>query len=72
MGEIAWTLIANGLGADVFDVDPATRELKHRKRLKFTRRLTREEALKVINTNFPKPSEDVRMAADVLGRFKRK
>jgi hypothetical protein len=71
MGDITWLLLNGGLEADVYDADPVTRRLSHRKRLKFTRRLTPEEALKVINTNFPKPSDDVRMAADYLGQFKK-
>ena len=72
MGEIAWILLWGGMAADVYDVEPATRMLLHRKRLKFTRRLTPEEALKVVTTNFPKTSENVRLAADHLGRLKGK
>jgi hypothetical protein len=71
MAEIAWLLLDGGREAQVFDVDPVTRKLSYRKRLKFTRRLSPEEAKKVVDVNFPQPSEDVRMAADYLGRFKK-
>ena len=71
MADIAWLLLSTGLEAWVYDVEPVTRRLVLRKKLKFTRALTVEEAKKVVDVNFPTDAstEDVRMAADYLGRF---
>lgn len=71
MGEVAWVLMDGGLEVRVYDVDPVTRRLTPRKKLKFTRQISLEEARKVVDTNFPRPSDDVRMAADFLGRLKK-
>lgn len=71
MGDIGWVLMSDGLEVRVYDVDPVTRRLTSRKKLRFTRKLTLEEAQKVVDSNFPRSSEEVKVAAEYLGRLKK-
>lgn len=67
MGSIAWSLSENGLEVGVYEVDPSTRKLHLIAPLRRVSPMTEEEALKYVNANYPKDSNSVRVAAEILG-----
>lgn len=68
---IAWELSDGGHSLDIFEVNPVTRELVLILPLKMSKAMTKEEALKYVNANYPREGTAVSKAAEALGMRKK-
>lgn len=69
LGDIVWRLVDEGYGVMLYEVNPITRELSVRRKVKFKRPFSKEEVFKFVNSAFPKNDQDeVFKAAESLRR----